>query len=224
MGFIGRLNKVLSDINTVGVGKVAPFIGKILNKGVNKAPGIVEEGAGILDKTVKKGIGFVEGVRNGSVGKAVKDGTKKVIKNTITDDDSYRRIGPFAFSNKFLIGDDLNRRLKQAGDTGAFVWDTISKDKILNGKVKNPFQLIRKSENSMVGYKATKRGVLAASGIMFAAGTPGAAKEFIKDRQGTNVDQQPTSIAPRTPAYAQDGGATGDLVFALNNLRHGGMF
>lgn len=121
MGFIGRLNKVLNDINTVGVGKVAPFIGKILNKGVNKAPGIVEEGAGIIDKTVKKGIGFVEGVRNGSVGKAVKNGTKKVIKNTITDDDSYKRVGPFAFSNKFLLGDELTRRFKQAGDTGAFV-------------------------------------------------------------------------------------------------------
>lgn len=37
------------------------------------------------------------------------------------------------------------------------------------------------------------------------------------------MDSQPVSIAPTTPAYANNGGATGDLVFALNNLRHGGM-
>lgn len=121
MGFIGRLNKVLSDINEFGVGKVAPVIGKIFGKGLEKAPGIVEGGAGVLDKTVKKGASFIGGIKDGSVGKVVKDGTKSFIKHTITDDDSYKRIGPFAFSNRFLIGDELTRRAKQVGDTGAFI-------------------------------------------------------------------------------------------------------
>ena len=37
------------------------------------------------------------------------------------------------------------------------------------------------------------------------------------------MDTQPVTSAPSIPAYANNGGATGDLVFALNNLRHGGM-
>ena len=55
------------------------------------------------------------------------------------------------------------------------------------------------------------------------AGVPAAGKQFVDNRRGTNHDQQITTVAPRVPAYAQNGGATGDLVFALNNLRHGGM-
>lgn len=64
--------------------------------------------------------------------------------------------------------------------------------------------------------------LVASAGAMI-AGAPAAGRQYIDNRQGTNYDQQVTSVAPRVPAYAQNGGATGDLVFALNNLRHGGM-
>lgn len=37
------------------------------------------------------------------------------------------------------------------------------------------------------------------------------------------MSSQSVTSAPRIPAYAQNGGASGDLVFALNNLRNGGM-
>ena len=92
-----------------------------------------------------------------------------------------------------------------------------------NKQMKNLGQLIKKDSDSLIGYKATKRGALVAGGIMMASGVPGAGEQFIKNRQGTNFDQQATTSAPRVPAYANNGGATGDLVFALNNLRHGGM-
>lgn len=55
------------------------------------------------------------------------------------------------------------------------------------------------------------------------AGTPAAAKSYAQNRQGQNYDNQAVTSAPRLPAYQQNAGATGDLVFALNNLRHGGM-
>ena len=84
-------------------------------------------------------------------------------------------------------------------------------------------QLIRKDSDSLVGFKATKKGALLAGGIMMASGVPQAGEQFVRNRQGTNYDQHTVTSAPRTPAYANNGGATGDLVFALNNLRHGGM-
>lgn len=224
MGLLGKINKILSDVNTIGVGKVAPAIGKVLNKGLKKAPGVVESGAGALNKTIEKGRGFVGAIKDGRAGKAVEEGLRKTVRNTLTDESSYHMVGgPYAVSNKFLLADDLNRRAKQVGDTMAFAFDTASKDKIFNNRVKNPLQLIRKDENSLVGYKATKRGALLASGVMFAAGTPDAVKSYVDNRKGYNTDQQATTSAPRVPAYAQDAGATGDLVFALNNLRHGGM-
>ena len=73
------------------------------------------------------------------------------------------------------------------------------------------------------GMKATGLGVAAAATFQVGAGTPEAVKSWNQNRQGTNYDRQPVTSAPKVPAYAQNGGATGDLVFALNNLRHGGM-
>lgn len=74
-----------------------------------------------------------------------------------------------------------------------------------------------------MGLKATKLGVGLAATAQLAAGTPQAIKQANTNRQGTNFDSRPVTSAPRTPSYANNGGATGDLVFALNNLRHGGM-
>lgn len=74
-----------------------------------------------------------------------------------------------------------------------------------------------------MGLKATKFGVGLAATAQLAAGTPQAVKQWNDNRMGTNFDNQPVTSAPRTPSYANNGGATGDLVFALNNLRHGGM-
>lgn len=80
------------------------------------------------------------------------------------------------------------------------------------------------SDNFMpFGLKATGLGTTLAIGSAALSGGPEAIKTLNRNRQGTNFDSQPVSVAPQTPAYANNGGATGDLVFALNNLRHGGM-
>lgn len=85
--------------------------------------------------------------------------------------------------------------------------------------------LITSGGNNLMpfGMKATGLGVTAAAAFQVASGTPEAVKTWNKNRQGTNYDSQPVTSAPKVPAYAQNAGATGDLVFALNNLRHGGM-
>ena len=103
----------------------------------------------------------------------------------------------------------MNRRIKTSLNT----LTAVSKPLITTG-----------GDNLMpFGMKATGLGVVAAATFQVGAGTPEAVKSWNQNRQGTNYDRQPVTSAPKIPAYAQNGGATGDLVFALNNLRHGGM-
>ena len=108
--------------------------------------------------------------------------------------------------DKFLI---IKRSEKARGDS------------LLTGKQ----ALVQSGGDNLLpmGLKATKFGVGLAATAQLAAGTPQAVKQWNDNRMGTNFDNQPTTSAPRVPSYANNGGATGDLVFALNNLRHGGM-
>ena len=148
-----------------------------------------------------------------------------------------------AVANKSLIGDELNRRMKgtlntvaaiadaatMKSKTGNAIADMLDQHKLL----KAPAKMVRGVSNGLVttggdnllpmGIKATGLGVVTAAAVQTAAGTPQAVQQWNRNRQGTNYDSQPVTSAPRTPAYANNGGATGDLVFALNNLRHGGM-
>lgn len=224
MSLLGRVSKLMGNINDVSIG-IAAKVGKVTNKILKHAPGVIEGGAGAADKGIHMGKDFIGKIKDGSVKRAVKRGIGKTSTTILSDDSSYNIVGKVGISRKPLFLDDLSRRGKQFVNNGAAVFDTISRDyNIVDGhKVKNPLQLIRKDEESLVGYKATKKGVLLAGAGMAILGTPDAAKQFIEDRKGINPDGQVTTSAPRVPAYAQDGGATGDLVFALNNLRHGGM-
>lgn len=163
----------------------------------------------------------------------------------------HKKTGPILKSNKVLIADELHQRVETGlntvfgiargyrvnehlpGRLGNKVADAIhSENKLLNV----PSAILKKASNAKIGLmesggdnllpfgmKATGLGVVAAAGFQVASGTPQAVKEWNKDRMGTNIDTQPQGVAPRVPAYAQNGGATGDLVFALNNLRHGGF-
>lgn len=234
MGLWKAINKGLHNIHEVGTKTVGPAVGKVINKGLQKAPEAINAGAGVLNKAIKKTQSAIGKIRSGETGKAISEGASKVAKTILADDSSYKHsinIGnkSVQWSNKPLILDQLNSTTKSYLDRGAAIFDSISKDKVNvpftkgNKQMKNLGQLIRKDSDSLIGYKATKRGALVAGGIMMASGVPGAGEQFIKNRQGTNFDQQAVTSAPRVPAYANNGGATGDLVFALNNLRHGGM-
>lgn len=226
MSLLGRVSKLMGNINDVSIG-IAAKVGKVTNRILRHAPGVIEGGAGAANKGIHMGKEFIGKVKDGSVKRAVKKGIGKTSTTILSDESSYEMVGKsrIGVSRKPLFLDDLNRRGKQFVNNGAAVFDTISREyNVVDGhKVKNPLQLIRKDEESLVGYKATKKGVLLAGAGMAILGTPDAAKQFIEDRKGINPDGQVTTSAPRVPVYAQDGGATGDLVFALNNLRHGGM-
>lgn len=223
MSFLGKVSKAMSGINELATEKIGPSIGKVIKKGVDNAPGAIDEGAKIIDKSIKTGQKIVGKVKSGDIGKTF----GKVSKAVLTDEDSYTHTIKMGnkginWSNKPLVLDQLNSTVKSIGDRGAAAFDVISRDTTKGGR-KNPFQLIEKSSDSMVGWKATTKGKLVAGAAMLTAGVPGGVKQYVNNRQGTNMDQQPVSVAPKVPAYANNGGATGDLVFALNNLRHGGM-
>ena len=92
--------------------------------------------------------------------------------------------------------------------------------------------LIKKTDNNLLGYKATGLGQLALGTVALGAGVVDAGKEFNASRMGRNVgtvknapinsyaeDRQGTM----GNAYANNAGATGDLVFALHNQRHNGF-
>lgn len=221
----GRVTETLSDL-TLGFFHSRPVQGILKGtfKGISKS---VDPAAGVAEKAWQAGEKVVGAATNKEtykrIGKAVESGAGKVVKNTLTDPDSYKQIGkipdlkinkntvgaPILVSNKTLFADDMNRRIKTSLNT----LTAISKPLVTSG-----------GDNLMpFGMKATGLGVVAAATFQVGAGTPEAVKSWNQNRQGTNYDRQPVTSAPKVPAYAQNGGATGDLVFALNNLRHGGM-
>ena len=223
--FFGKITETASDL-TLGVLHSRPVQGVLKGtfKGISKS---VDPAAGVAEKAWQAGEKVVGAATNKEtykrIGKAVESGAGKVVKNTLTDPDSYKQIGkipdikinkgisgsPILVSNKVLLADDINRRIKTSLNT----LTAVSKPLITTG-----------GDNLMpFGMKATGLGVAAAATFQVGAGTPEAVKSWNQNRQGTNYDRQPVTSAPKVPAYAQNGGATGDLVFALNNLRHGGM-
>lgn len=223
--FFGKVTETVSDL-TLGVLHSRPVQGVLKGtfKGIAKS---VDPAAGVAEKAWKAGEKVVGAATNKEtykrIGKAVESGAGKVVKNTLTDPDSYKQIGkipnlkinkntvgaPILVSNKTLLADDMNRRIKTSLNT----LTAISKPLVTSG-----------GDNLLpFGMKATGLGVAAAATFQVGAGTPEAVKSWNRNRQGTNYDRQPVTSAPKVPAYAQNGGATGDLVFALNNLRHGGM-
>lgn len=223
--FFGKITETASDL-TLGVIHSRPVQGVLKGtfKGIAKS---VDPAAGVAEKAWQAGEKVVSAATNKEtykrIGKAVESGAGKVVKNTLTDPDSYKQIGkipdlkinkntvgaPILVSNKTLFADDMNRRIKTSLNT----LTAVSKPLITTG-----------GDNLLpFGMKATGLGVVAAATFQVGAGTPEAVKSWNQNRQGTNYDRQPVTSAPKVPAYAQNGGATGDLVFALNNLRHGGM-
>lgn len=223
--FFGKITETASDL-TLGFFHSRPVQGVLKGtfKGIAKS---VDPAAGVAEKAWQAGEKVVGAATNKEtykrIGKAVESGAGKVVKNTLTDPDSYKQIGkipdikinkgisgsPILVSNKTLFADDMNRRIKTSLNT----LTAVSKPLITTG-----------GDNLLpFGMKATGLGVAAAATFQVGAGTPEAVKSWNQNRQGTNYDRQPVTSAPKVPAYAQNGGATGDLVFALNNLRHGGM-
>lgn len=200
---------------------------KVVSKVTRTAANAVEPGAGIIDKSIKGAQKLGSKATNPEtykkIGKAVEEGAGKVVDSVITnsaDPQNYKQIGKSHAirSNKSLFGDEMHRRIQGGLDTVVHI---AKGDSLLTGR---KALITTGGDNLMpMGLKATKLGVGLAATAQLAVGTPQAIKQANTNRQGTNFDSRPVTSAPRTPSYANNGGATGDLVFALNNLRHGGM-
>lgn len=201
-----RVNNLAEGIAEVGK---SPAFGLAGKAGGHLVIGGLKGVASVANKGFEVGENIVKNV--GKVSKQdIKNGTKKLVKNTLTDDSSYKAItksGKIQASLKSNTMDAMRDELRNAGNIAAYVGS----------------KTLKANDNALFGVSANKLGVgLALTGAAI-SGMPSAGKQFVQGRQGTNMDQMPTTSAPHVPAYAQNGGATGDLVFALNNLRNGGF-
>ena len=80
--------------------------------------------------------------------------------------------------------------------------------------------MFEQSDKNLLGIKLNTKGKVVAGGMALMAGTKDATTKFNQNTMGRR-DSQITPHAPSLPAYANNGGATGDLVFALNANRRG---
>lgn len=130
-----------------------------------------------------------------------------------------RQIGPVSISTRGGLMDEAIYHARAVQSLGIGAWDFAT-----NGIGEKHYgQLLRRSNNSLLGYKTTKFGTTVAMGAAFVAGTPSAVKEYNTARQGqyAGVYQMGAipGLVPQGHAYANNAGATGDLVLALNNNR-----
>lgn len=197
----GKAQDLAADIGnaTFKVGEVAGNLGlKVANVGLAGAASVVDSIRQNSDEIADAGKSFLGGLKN--AGKSGLATGKKIALG---------------------IADEANR-FGQAAAGGVEVLDKMG--------------LIKKADfkDSLVGYKATGAGIAAMAGISLIAGSGPAVKTYMGERQGRH-DGQITRVTPHMTnpydianqmAYSQSGqsfannaGATGDLVFALNNMR-----
>lgn len=208
---IDGVTNMAPRIKNIDGKKISANIGKVTNKTMVGIDGDY--------KTLGKA------VNNSVVGKAYRESFGNNLMNDSTTirlrgslDSNRPKTTYVGNSGSFGLVDAVTDRAKMYADGAAHV---LMGDSYLTGK--QPL-LKTGADNFMpFGLKATGLGTTLAVGGSLASGMPNAVKQWNDGRKGTNQDTAPVSIAPKTPAYSNNGGATGDLVFALNNLRHGGM-
>ena len=172
------------------------------------------------------------------VGKAAFDTTLKAGANTLEatantvdhfrrNKDTYKRIG------KSMLNTADNIAMGTAREAGIWAQAGVN---ALGGLKK--LGLVEKTtlDKSAIGWRFTKRGKAAMTAGALLVGSVGATKDYTESRIGRNDGQlykpTPTMSNPYDlssqmayssigQSYANNAGATGDLVFALNNLRNG---
>lgn len=208
------LNKGLKSLEEIGNKAVQGISFKSTQKA---AENVVEGAAGVATKAIIKGHSISSKIASGEM----KQQTKNLIKNTsdkvwTSPSEKGIRLRDHHIKNTLTVGDELNAQVKSLGDKAADFFDKVTSED-------SKFKILNKNKDSLVGYKATGKGKLIASAAVVVGGIPEGARAYVDSRRGTYMDNQSTTSAPRIPAYEQNGGATGDLVFSLNKLRHGGM-
>lgn len=175
------------------------------------------------------GAGLERATTSGAVKEAVEGGVekisrkkevaKKIFVDNLLLNNEYKKIGPVKVATKGGLMDELVFHSRGVQDVTAGAIHAAK-----NGVGKHHIgQLLKRSDNSLLGYETTKLGTAVIMGGAMLSGVPGAAKEFNETRQGqfAGVYQMGAipGLVPQGHAYQNNAGATGDLVFALNNNR-----
>ena len=137
--------------------------------------------------------------------------------------------GAYGAMNEFeLIGDSMNLIKHQMLGDAPITKAMFGADNKLS-KILSKTATIQRTDKNMLGYKFTGLGAAALVPASLVAGTPDAYKEFTDMYRGQSDGQLYTNAPINTygkalgNSYANNAGATGDLVFALHNQRHSGI-
>ena len=215
----------IADKAIKGAQRTAPKLksisGKKISAGIGKAVNKTMVGVGDDYKTIGKAINSSKpgkAVNNMVGGNIIDDNAAVRFRGSLKKHGNRPKTTYVSSNQTFGLVDAVTDRAKTYVDGTIHV---LKGDSWITGKQ----PLIKTGADNFMpfGIKATGLGTTLAVGGSLIGGTPQAVEQWNRNRQGTNMDSEPVSLAPRTPAYANNGGATGDLVFALNNLRHGGM-
>lgn len=197
----GNDNGVQGAVIGAGIGVGAmPVIGALGAVGFAGAKYAVKHGDDIFNagEAVAKGVGKA-GIGAGKFGfNMMKPKNVNMFKNQGLNNFASRLVSPLE-RNLGALGKLTNNIVKVTPERVSF-------DKHNNLKI---------SGNKM---RLSGKGKLLGALGLFGAASYNTVSN-ISDRRGSSIGVQ--SAAPQMPSYANNGGATGDLVFALNNNRRG---
>ena len=178
---------------------------------------------GIYNKIIKP-VGHMAEDTVLKVGANTLEGTAKTVDHFRRNGDKYKRVGQGMLEFGKDVATGVGREAGILGQAGLNVLAGIEKMGLVE---RAPLS------TSLIGWKATKKGKLALAAGALAIGAGTATKDYTESRVGRNDGRlyrpTPTMTSPyelaNQMAYSQGGqsfannaGATGDLVFALDNL------
>ena len=200
---------------------VLPGAGKVLDKGI-KTPGRV--GGNGVAYGAKGGMSFLSKVSTKAVEIGEKDTIKKVASNA----------GKFSAH----LASDVETTIRGANNIAGVLTNgyeakgfNAARNKILNTNKytgRRIGQILKDSDESvLLGKKATKFGV----GIIAAGGAVMSAKDVVVDKMhaqqgrvvGSAGNAPVNNYAYQGASYADNAGATGDLVLSMHRQRHSGI-
>ena len=185
--------------------------------------------SGIIGDTVGKAtrVGLNVGKAAGNIGlKVGATGINTGLKGANFIKDNYKEIGK-SFAS---VGKGVAQEANTIAQAGVYIGEQVVKG--IDKHLLKPAPFTK----SLIGRSFNKKGVALVAGGMMAMQGARDTKQYIEDRQGRNDGQlyRPTPqmstpyMLSEQMAYSQHGrsfadnaGATGDLVFALNNMRNG---
>ena len=221
-----RIGKALDSLTDTAMasGKLGAKIAAPIIKGGFK--GAMKLGNKVLDGVESVAKNDIKEVAS-NVKSTIKNIGRATVDNVLTNDASYKEIGKTGIkvSKKLNLLDEVQTHTRAAGNIAYKIGrgkDFKYKSFITGQEKQLSTRLLKPDDDSLIGLKATGLGKTLMIGGAAMAGVPRAAKTAVENRQGMS-DGQSVGHAPNSyvPAYQQNAGATGDLVFALNNLRRG---